>query len=363
MNLKRLGVPAVIAVTAAIALSSCATNEGGAAPSESASTLSGNLVGAGASSQDAAQQSWIAGFQTANPDVTVDYDPSGSGAGRETFLEGASDFAGSDRAFKDEELAAGGFKKCAADSTIVELPLYISPIAVIFNVEGVDSLDLDAATVAGIFAGTITNWNDPAIAATNPDATLPDLAITPVHRSDDSGTTENFTEYLGAAAADVWTWEADGVWPFEGGEAAQGTSGLVDAVSNGNGTIGYADASRAGDLGTVSIKVGDEFVPYSPEAAAAIVDHSPFAEGRADGDLAIEIDRTSEEAGVYPIVLVSYLIACGQYEDPANVDLVKGYLSYIASPEGQEVAATDAGSAPISDSLREKITAAIDSIQ
>ena len=363
MNLKRLGVPAVIAVTAAIALSSCATNEGGAAPSESASTLSGNLVGAGASSQDAAQQSWIAGFQTANPDVTIDYDPSGSGAGRETFLEGASDFAGSDRAFKDEELAAGGFKKCAADSTIVELPLYISPIAVIFNLEGVDSLDLDAATVAGIFAGTITNWNDPAIAATNPDATLPDLAITPVHRSDDSGTTENFTEYLGAAAADVWTWEADGVWPFEGGEAAQGTSGLVDAVSNGNGTVGYADASRAGDLGTVSIKVGDEFVAYSPEAAAAIVDASPFAEGRAEGDLAIEIDRTSEEAGVYPIVLVSYLIACGQYEDPANVDLVKGYLSYIASPEGQDAAAADAGSAPISDSLREKITAAIDSIQ
>ncbi|AWB96091.1 phosphate ABC transporter substrate-binding protein PstS [Agromyces badenianii] len=363
MNLKRFGVPAVVAVTAAIALSSCASNEGGAAPSESASKLSGNLVGAGASSQDAAQQTWIAGFQIANPEVTIDYDPSGSGAGRETFLEGASDFAGSDRAFKDEEIAAGGFKKCAADSTLVELPLYISPIAVIFNLEGVDSLDLDAATVAGIFAGTISNWNDPAIAATNPDAKLPDLAITPVHRSDDSGTTENFTEYLGAAASDVWTWEADGVWPFEGGEAAQGTSGLVDAVTNGNGTIGYADASRAGDLGTVSIKVGDEFVPYSPEAAAAIVDVSPFAEGRAEGDLAIDIDRTSEEAGVYPIVLVSYLIACGQYEDPANVELVKGYLSYIASPEGQEVSATDAGSAPISDTLREKVTAAIDSIK
>ena len=111
MNLKRFGVPAVIAVTAAIALSSCASNEGGATADESTSTLAGNLVGAGASSQDAAQQSWIAGFQTANPDVTIDYDPSGSGAGRETFLEGASDFAGSDRAFKDEEIAAGGFAK------------------------------------------------------------------------------------------------------------------------------------------------------------------------------------------------------------------------------------------------------------
>lgn len=362
MNLKRFGVPAVIAVTAALALSSCAANEGGAAPEESASTLSGNLVGAGASSQDAAQQSWIAGFQTANPDVTIDYDPSGSGAGRETFLEGASDFAGSDRAFDDEELAAGGFAKCAPDSTIVELPLYISPIAVIFNVEGVDTLNLDAATIAGIFAGTITNWNDPAIAATNPDATLPDLAITPVHRSDDSGTTENFTEYLGAAAPDVWTYEADGVWPFEGGEAAQGTSGLVDAVTNGTGTIGYADASRAGDLGTVAVQVGDEFVSYSPEAAAAIVDASPFAEGRAEGDLAIEIDRTSTEAGVYPVVLVSYLIACGTYADAENVELVTSYLSYIASPEGQDTAATDAGSAPISDALREKVTAAIDSI-
>jgi len=363
VNLKRFGVPAVVAVTAALALSSCASNEGTAAPEASASTLSGNLVGAGASSQDAAQQAWIAGFQTANPDVTIDYDPSGSGAGRETFLEGASDFAGSDRAFKDEEIAAGGFAKCAPDSSIVELPLYVSPIAVIFNLEGIDTLDLEPATVAGIFAGTITNWNDPAIAATNEGVDLPDLAITPVHRSDDSGTTENFTEYLGAVAADVWTYEADGVWPFEGGEAAQGTSGVVDAVTNGTGTIGYADASRAGDLGTVAVKVGDEFVPYSPEAAAAIVDASPFVEGRAEGDLAIELDRTSTEAGVYPIVLVSYLIACQEYAEPENVELVKAYLSYIASEEGQDVAAENAGSAPITDALREKVVAAIDSIK
>nr|WP_234661877.1 phosphate ABC transporter substrate-binding protein PstS [Agromyces marinus] len=350
-------------MTAALALSSCAANEGGAAPAESESTLAGNLVGAGASSQDSAQQAWIAGFQTANPDVTIDYDPSGSGAGRDTFLEGASDFAGSDRAFNDEELATGGFAKCAPDTGIVELPLYISPIAVIFNLEGIDSLNLDAATVAGIFAGTITNWNDPAIAATNEGVDLPDLAITAVHRSDDSGTTENFTDYLGAAAGDVWTWEADGVWPFEGGEAAQGTSGVVDAVTNGTGTIGYADASRAGDLGTVAIGGGGEFVEYSPEAAAAIVDASPLAEGRDEQDLAIELDRTSTEAGVYPIVLVSYLIACQEYAEPENVELVKAYLSYMASAEGQDAAAESAGSAPISDSLREQVTAAIDSIQ
>lgn len=363
MNLKRFGVPAVIAVTAAIALSSCAANEGGSASEETASSLSGNLVGAGSSAMDAAQQAWIAEFQTANPDVTIDYDPSGSGAGRDTFLEGASDYAGSDRAFDDEEIAAGGFASCAPDTTIIQLPLYISPIAVIFNLEGVDELNLDPATIAGIFAGTITNWNDPAIVATNPDATLPDLAITPVHRADDSGTTDNFTDYLAAAAPDVWTYEPDGVWPFEGGEAAQGTSGVVDAVTNGTGTIGYADASRAGDLGTVAVQVGDEFVPYSPEAAAAIVDASPFVEGRPDGDLSIELDRASTESGVYPIVLVAYSIACQQYEDAAKAELVKAYFSYIASPEGQDAAAENAGSAPISDSLREQAVAAIDLIQ
>jgi phosphate transport system substrate-binding protein len=367
VNLKRFGVPAALAVAAALALSSCAANERGAASEDDAAGastgFSGNLVGAGASSQSAAQQAWIAGFQTANPDVTIDYDPSGSGAGRETFQEGASDFAGSDRAFNDEEITEGDFQKCAPGTGIVELPLYISPIAIIFNLEGVDSLNMDAATLAGIFSGQVTNWNAPEIAALNEGVTLPDLAITAVHRSDDSGTTENFTEYLSSVAPDVWTAGADGVWPFESGEAAQGTSGLVDAVTGGSGTIGYADASRAGDLGTVSVQVGDEFVPYSPEAAAAIVDASPLVEGRSTGDLAIQLDRTTDAAGVYPIVLVSYLVACAQYADPADVDLVKGYLSYIASVEGQDAAAEAAGSAPISDNLREEIVAAIDSIQ
>ncbi len=115
-----------------------------------------------------------------------------------------------------------------------QLPAYISPIAVIFNLDGIESLDLDADTIAGIFAGTITNWNDAAIADQNPDAELPDLAITAVHRADDSGTTENFTAYLAAAAPSVWTYEADGVWPLDGGEAAPQTSGVIDAVDRRN---------------------------------------------------------------------------------------------------------------------------------
>src|SRR5690606_10578261 len=128
-----------------------------------ADAFSGDLAGAGASSMGAAQEAWIAGFQTANPDVNVTYDPAGSGAGREQFIAGGVAFAGSDAYLKDEELE-GTFAACVADTLPVDLPVYISPIAVIFNVEGVDSLNLDAATIAQVFSGEITKWNDPAIA-------------------------------------------------------------------------------------------------------------------------------------------------------------------------------------------------------
>ena len=346
-------------------LTGCAANE--SAPEtggETSSSLSGTLSGAGASSQDAAQQQgWIAGFQTANPNVTINYDPSGSGAGRESFQKGAVAFAGSDRAFKTDEITAGPFDGCATGD-IVQIPAYISPIALIFNLDGVDELNLDAPTIAKIFTGEITKWNDEAIAQANPDATLPDQAIVPVHRSDKSGTTGNFTDYLSAAAPDAWAAGSVEEWPAEisGGEAAQGTSGVVEAVKGGVGTIGYADASKAGDLGTVSVKVGDKYVPFTPEAAAAIVDASPLEEGRTDHDLAIALDRTSTEAGVYPLVLVSYLVGCEQYSDASNAELVKAYFDYIVSAEGQEVAAQASGSAPISDSLREKATAAVASI-
>lgn len=362
MKVSPLVKTLVVGGIAALALTSCAANEGGSGDT-SDSQLSGALTGSGASSQGSAQEAWGAAFQTANADVTVNYDPTGSGAGRETFQQGANAFAGSDRAFNLEEIEAGPFDACAPDSGLVEFPAYISPIALIFNVEGVDSLQLDAPTVAQIFSGEITNWNDPAIADQNPDATLPDQTISAVHRSDESGTTGNFTDYLAEAAPDDWSEGSIESWPNAlGGEGAQGTSGVVEAVSNGVGTIGYADASRAGDLSTVEIKVGDEYVAYTPEAAAAVVDASEFEEGRTEHDLAIQLDRTSTEDGVYPIVLVSYLIGCEQYEDPANAELTQAYFDYIVSEQGQQDAAEAAGSAPISDTLRESIQPAIDAI-
>ena len=351
--------------TAALALTACGSDEdNAAAPAAGSSSggpaLTGTISGAGATSQTAAMRGWIAGFQQQNSGATINYDPVGSGGGRDQFTAGGVQFAGSDRALKPEEVTAAN-ARCAGGAA-VDLPLYISPIAVAYNLEGVDELNLKPATIAGIFAQTIKNWNDPAIAADNPDAQLPDLPITPVNRSDDSGTTENFTDYLSAAAPEVWTFEPDGEWPVPGGEAANGTSGVVAAIQAAEGAIGYADASQVGELGTVAVGVGSEFVSYSPEAAAAVVASSPREEGRAQGDIAIELARDTTESGNYPIVLVSYTLACTKYADAAQAGLVKGFLSYVASEAGQTAAAQAAGSAPISDELRTDVVATIETI-
>jgi len=359
--MSRLIKLAAIAGASALVLSGCAGASNEETPA--ASTLSGTISGSGASSMGSGQEAWIAEFQKANPGVTINYEPSGSGAGREAFTAGGVVFAGTDSYWKDEELALE-FAACAPGTKPWEFPVWISPIAVIFNLDGVSSLNMDAATVAGIFAGEITMWNDDAIASQNADVDLPALAITAVHRSDDSGTTKNFTDYLTKTAEAIWTVGAIETWPTEyGGEGAKGTSGVVEAVTGANGTIGYADASKAGDLGTVAIKVGDDYVSYSAEAASKVIEASSLVEGRESYDLAYKIARDTTEAGVYPIVLVSYLTGCNEYLDPEVATLVKAYASYIISEQGQATAASAGGTAPISASLREQAQAIIDAIK
>jgi len=366
VKLNRIARLGAVAAVAALSLTACAANEPSGTPSSDPATdpgtpaLSGTLNATGASSQSNAQQAWSAAFQNAHTGVTINYQPTGSGQGRTNFIAGSSQFIGSDRAFNDDEIAAGGFGACVTDD-IVEIPVYISPVAVVFNLEGVDTLNLTPATIADIFNEQIDKWNDPAIAADNPGIELPDLAITPVFRGDASGTTGTFTAYLAAVAGDAWPHEDGDEWPVSvtRSESAQQTAGVEAAVTGGNGTIGYMDASRAGSLGSVAVKVGDEFVSFSAEAAAQLVGASPLADRPGAGDLVFEVDPAAAPAGAYPIALVSYLIACEQYEDAATADVVREYLSYIASAEGQNAAAEAAGSAPISEDVRTKVNAAI----
>jgi phosphate transport system substrate-binding protein len=356
-DIRRAGAFAV-AVLLIATLSSCAVNEAGDTPSD----LSGTIDGAGSSAQGSVQETWISSFQRNNAFVTVNYDPSGSGAGREAFLAGGVDFAGSDSALNEDELA-GEFLACVPGTRAIDLPVYISPIAIVFNVDGVDSLNLDAETLARIFSQDIDSWDDPAIAALNSGVRLPASRITAVHRSDDSGTTKNFVDYLYQTAPRVWEFEPKDAFPVRGGEAAQGNSGVISAVRNGTNTIGYADASKVDGLDVASLKVGGEFVQYTAEAAAAIVDASLGVAGREPNDLAITIDRTSTAPGVYPLVLLSYLIVCQEYLDPEAAELVREYVTYVSSPKGQADAARAAGSAPISDALSARVSAAVRDIR
>lgn len=382
MKLSRVSTSVAMTAIAALTLVGCASegtgdNAGGGENGEStaaaggieytpAEGLKGGLNATGASSQEKAQlNGWVPGYQKKQSDVTINYEGTGSGAGRDNFVAGTSDFIGSDRAFKAEEIEKSKFPLCADGSDLVEIPAYISPIAIAFNVPGVEELNLDAETIAKIFDGKITKWNDEAIASLNDGVELPDSEITPIHRGDKSGTTENFTDYLAELAPEAWTHEPDKEWPAGlPGEGANKTGGVGDAIRAGEGTIGYLDASAAGDLTTASIKSGEEFVPYSAEAAAKIVEASELESGRAETDLAYELNFEGGD-GSYPIVLVSYLIGCTEYKDAEKGKLVKDYFSYVISDEAQQTAGQEnvAGSAPLSPAVAEKAKAAVDAMK
>ena len=343
------------------------TDNSSSSDSTSKSTpISGNFSGAGASSQQAAVEAWIAGFQGTNPEAKIAYNPSGSGAGVQTFLTGATAWAGSDKALADDEVEQS--KSVCTEGTAFDVPVYISPIAVVFNLKGVSDagkhINMDAATIAKIFDGKITKWNDPAIADQNKDLKLPDTAITVVHRSDKSGTTQNFVSYFKDVTPDNWTYDLSENWPNEVGQGAKGASGVISTVKQADGTIGYADFSQVGDLGTVAVKVGDKYNEISAEAGSKVIGDSKQDDTvKGDNRIVIKINHATEAEGAYPIVLVSYDIVCPAYKDTKQAEFAKAWLTYVTSDEGQKAAQDAAGTAPLPSSLKSEITKSIEAIK
>ena len=345
---------------------SSSTNNASGGDTASAEKISGQFSGAGASSQQAAVEAWIAGYEANNSDAKVAYNPSGSGAGVSTFLTGVTAWAGSDKALADDEVEQS--KAVCASGTAFDVPVYISPIAIVFNLKGISDagkhINLDAETAAKIFDGKITKWNDPAIADQNKDLDLPDTDITVVHRSDKSGTTQNFVSYFKDVAPDAWTYDLSENWPNEVGQGAKGTSGVVNTVKQADGTIGYADFSAVGDLGTVAVKVGDKYNEISADGGSKVIDDSELdSSATGDNRVVVKINHQTSTEGAYPIVLVSYMIACPEYKDTKTAEFVKAWLTYVTSSEGQQAAASAAGSAPLPDSLAQKDAASIEAIK
>ncbi|MEU1052976.1 phosphate ABC transporter substrate-binding protein PstS [Streptomyces sp. NPDC005876] len=363
MNRRALALGA-LAVSGALALTACGSDDTGGDKTggEASATTqagdikcddaSGQLQASGSSAQKNAIDAWVKQFAAACKGVQINYNPTGSGAGITAFTQGQTAFAGSDSALKPEEITAS--KKVCSGGQGIDLPMVGGPIAVGFNVPGVDSLVLDAPTLAKIFDSKITKWNDAAIKKLNPDAELPDLKIQAFHRSDESGTTDNFTKYLKAAAPSDWKYEPGKSWEAKGGQSAQGSAGLAQQVTQTSGAISYFELSYAKDgIKTVDIKT------EAAEPVKATVENATAAIGAAKvvgtgKDLALELDYTPTADGAYPITLVTYEIVCDKGNKAETLPATKSFLNYIASESGQGLLA-EAGYAPMPDEIITKV--------
>ncbi|MEZ5115999.1 MAG: phosphate ABC transporter substrate-binding protein PstS [Candidatus Nanopelagicales bacterium] len=324
----------------------------------SADCVSGSIKASGSSAQANAMTEWINGYQTQCPDATIEYQPNGSGAGVQDFINAQTSFAGSDSAIKDEDLTKAT-ERCSAGPAI-NIPMVGGAIAVAYNLEGVDSLVMTPDVIAGIFANTITKWNDPAIADLNPGATLPDASIAQFHRSDSSGTTDNFTKYLAAAAPTAWTFEPGKDWLAPGGQGSKGSDGVTSSVKSTPNSIGYVELSYIQDagLGAVAVDNGGGAVEATSENAATTIS---AAEVTGTGnDLTLSLDYTIKEANAYPIVLLTYEITCEKGLPADQLDLTKSFLKYAAS-DGQSIL-TEIGYVPITGDLLTKVQASVDAL-
>ncbi|GAB3937492.1 phosphate ABC transporter substrate-binding protein PstS [Kribbella albertanoniae] len=372
-RLVRVGSVAVASL-GVLALSACGSDpepSGSSSPSTGSSSTGaecpqGTLNAEGSSAQKNAIEEVISKYNESCDKVTVNYNPTGSGAGIKQFNNGQVDFAGSDSALKTEAKdggeseAAQAAKRCATNPAL-NLPMVIGPVAIAYNVDGLPKLVLDGATAAQIFQGTVKTWNDPAIAKLNAGVTLPSAPISVFFRSDESGTTENFTKYLKAAGGAAWKGEPAKKWTGTGA-GKEKSAGVAEGVKSTKNSITYVEWSYAVDnkLGVAQIDNGSGApVELTAETAGkALAAAKPAGTG---SDLSMKLDYATKEAGAYPIILVTYEIACSKGLPAEKTALVKSFLTYFAGKDGQG-ALTELNYAPLPEEIRTKVDAAIQTI-
>jgi phosphate transport system substrate-binding protein len=327
-----------VALAAVAVLAACSSSGGGSttssgsssSPSASAATakLSGTLNGSGSTFQTTYQQAAIQALKGTQPGLTVNYGGGGSGKGRTDLASGVVNFAGSDSPIPAKE--ASNFK----GKTILYFPVVIGPIALSYNLSGVSNLKLDGPTIAKIFQGTIKTWNDPAIAALNSGAKLPSTAITIARRSDSSGTTANFSEFLVKSAPGVWKLGTSSTisWPSNS-RGGTGNAGVDSIVKSTPGAIGYVDFSdaKASNLSMASVKnQSGAYIAPSTTAASAAASQATVA-----SDLTFSA-IWAPGATSYPVTYQSWdLVNAAQSSSTTTANL-KGYIGYLLG-DGQKL--------------------------
>jgi phosphate transport system substrate-binding protein len=366
---RRLTSVTGIALVGTLALSACGSdNNATATPGASnaatnaADCATGTLNAEGSSAQKNAIEQAITDFQASCPGATVNYNPTGSGAGVKQFIAGQVDFAGSDSALSEKAKAgATSIEQVDADKTCGSpawnLPMVTGPIAVAYNVKGVGKLILTPAVTAKIFNGAITTWNDPAIAAINPGVTLPKEAVKVFFRSDDSGTTDNFTKYLKGSAPSDWPQDTGKKWTGKG-EGKQANAGVSNAVKATAGGVTYSEWSYAKDnkLSMALIDNGAGPVELTGESVGTAVGAAKIV--GLGNDLKLKLDYATKTPGAYPILLVTYELVCSKNKDAAKGKLIKAFLNSFASP-AEQTKLQAIGYAPLPAAVQTKVAAAI----
>jgi phosphate transport system substrate-binding protein len=319
-----------------------------------------SLTASGSTAQANAMTHFIKTYQDACQGKTVTYTPNGSGAGINEFLAGKTDFGGSDTPLQGDQYAAAKQRCGGADAW--NLPVVFGPVAITYNIKGVNVLVVDGPTLAKIFSGAITRWNDPALTELN--GTMPDEAIQVIYRSDASGTTDNFQRYLQAASGGAWT-KGTGLM-FNGGigTGAQGNAGTADAVKKIEGALTYNEWSFAIDhsLNGAEIKPSPNGKPVdigSDWVGKTISEAKIVGQGNN-----IVLDMSAiynpTQPDVYPIVLASYEIVCSKYPDPDIGKAVKAFLQATITKGQADL--NPIGYIPLPFDYQSKVSAAINNI-
>ena len=373
MRLSRHGAVIGVAAVGALLLAGCGSDNGtgAAAPTPGAasgiSCASGSLTASGSTAQQNAMAQWVKNYLAACSGANINYAGGGSGQGVQQFQQGTVDFAGSDFPLADGDEQQKADARCKSGPAI-NLPMVPGPIAVGFNVPGTTNLNLSASTLAKIFSGKITNWNDPAIAKDNPGVNLPSLGIQTFHRSDGSGTSYNFSNYLANEAKADWTFGANKNWPAPGGQGSKGTQGIAQGVKTTAGGIGYMELSFATQSNIPYAKVSNaagQFVELTQDnvrnflSKAKVV--STPGDGASSGDLKLAFDYGNTDSNAYPNLLVTYEIVCSKGNDPAKVGLIKDFLSYLSSKPGQSTL-TGQGYVELPENLQSQVQQSIKAI-
>lgn len=375
MPLSRTGGAAALIVTAAIALSACSSGAASSgAPSSAGSPTSASgsasasagylqppaasisLQGAGATFPAPLYGTWFEQYSAQYANIKIDYQANGSGAGIKAITQQTVDFGASDAAMKDEEIAA-----LPSGTKILHVPTALGAVVIIYDLPGIDGLQLDAQNVADIFLGNVTSWNDPKIAANNPGVTLPNTPIQVVHRSDGSGTTNAFTTYLSTVSPD---WKSrvgagkDVKWPV--GIGAKGNDGVAGGVKQTPGGVGYVELNYATQAQLASAKIKNaagNFVAGSVDGVVAAA-AAAAASFPADFRQAPIINGAGDQT--YPIASYTYILV---YADQKDADKGKAIVSFLgwALTDGQALE-KDLGYAPLPADVQAKAIAELHTI-